>query len=238
MAVAIIFDAVIVLAAILGIVIGFKKGLIKMFVLRFKKLTSLVFAVLLAKPFGALLTKYFMAEKVSDWVMSAGNLTDVPAESPEALLESVPSIVRFFAKIFSYDLEGLANTAYENGYGMQRALVNELSYPVAAFISVILVFIILYIVLRISIKLMGGMIENVFELPVLKQVNAISGALVAFVLYAILIWILCRIFGWLLTTEAVGQWAATQGFTIERTFIVKYIYNFNPIAFIFSVNPK
>ncbi len=238
MLVSILFDAFIVLVAVLGIVIGLKQGFVKMFILRFRKLASAVIAVFLAKPFGAILTKYFLAEKTVTFIMDKAGITDMPAESVEALKASVPPFLEVVANLFHYDLNALAVTAYANGQGMQEALIRELSYPIASFVSVVLVFIVLYFVFSLGIKLLGGMIENVFELPVLKQINAICGALVGLVLNASAIWVVCQLVGWLLTTDLVAGWTFMEGFSIEGTLIAKYIYHFNPLAFILSVKPK
>ncbi len=238
MLVAIIFDVLIVLLAVLGIIIGIKQGFVKMFILRFRRLASLIIAFFLAKPLGAILNTYFISGKMAGWLVSVANISESPAESPEALLNSVPLVLQVVAKAFSYDLDVLAQEAFASGQGMQTALITKLSYPIASIISVAIVFVVLFIFLCITLKLLGGMIDNIFELPVLKQINSILGAVVGLVMNAVLIWILCQLVGWLLTTDLVSGWSFLEGFSMESTFIAKYIYEFNPVAFVLSIKPE
>ncbi len=238
MIVSIFLDAFIVFAAIIGIVIGLRQGFVKMFVLRFRKIAAAVISLFLAKPLGAVIAKYFLTDKLAGWIMSLANITDAPAESPEKLLETVPLLLRWFAEQVNYDLAGLADRAYANGQGMQRALITELSYPLASLISVIIAWVILCIILYFAIKILSGLIENVFELPVLKQVNAFCGAFVALVLNFTILWLVCQLLEWALTADMLNNLAFMKDFSMEQTYIAKYLCEFNPLAFILSAKPK
>ncbi len=237
MIVSILLDAFIVFSVILGIVIGLKQGFIKMFVLRFRKVAAAVISLFLAKPVGAVIARYFLADKLAGWIIKWGKIQDASAESADALLNDVPLLMRTLASLSGYDLNALAERAYENGQGMQTTLITDLSYPVASFIAVVLAWIGLFFLLFYTIKLLSKFIENVFELPVLKQINSICGAFIGLVFHAAVIWTLCKVLGWILTTDLLSGMPFMQSFSLESTHIAKYIYHFNPLAFILSVKP-
>ncbi len=236
MALQYILDILVVILAVAGIGIGIHQGFFKMFFARFSRITSAFFALLIAKPFGKLLTVHFLADKIATWVFNLSKLEELaPASSPEALLESVPWFVKFMANSVGYDLSKAADTAYQSGSGMYHTIIADLTYPIASFIAFVICAVILYFVIRGIIKLLVRFAEGFFELPVISTINKIAGAIFGVCINAIILWILCKLLVGIVSIEGIANTPAMSGFDIQNTFIAKYIYNFNPLAFLLSV---
>ena len=239
MALQYILDILIIILAVAGIGFGIHQGFFKMFFARFKRITSGFFALLIAKPFAKLLTVHLVADKLTNWIFNLSKLEELaPAESPEALLESVPWFFKFVANSVGYDLEHAANTAFTSSSGMYHTIIAELTYPVASFISFIICAIALYFILRGVVALISHFAEGIFELPVISVVNKVAGAIFGVCINAIIVWILCKALVGLMSIESIANAPALSGFDIENTFIAKYIYHFNPLAFLLSVKQK
>lgn len=239
MAVRVIVDILVVLLAIIGIVAGIRQGFVRLLFQRFRRLSAALIALLISKPLGALITKGFLSDKLTGFIMSAAKLKELPnAASPEELLESVPVVVRWIAQGFHYDLAAAAQRAFEEGDGMYYTVIKELSYPLASTIAVVLSWIALYFLLRLTIRLLLRITDGLFDLPVIKQINCILGACLGLLFNAAIVWCACRVFVWVITLPAFANVSALQSFSIDSTYIAKYVYYFNPLAFILSINPN
>ena len=231
-----ILDILVVLLAALGIGVGIHQGFFKMFFAKFGKITSVFFALLIAKPFGKLLTVSFFSDKIANLVFNMAKLEELaPAASSEELLASVPWFVRFMARIVGYDLEVASNAAFNSGKGMYHTIIADLTYPIASFISFIICFVILIFLIRLVIKLLVRFSEGIFELPVISVINKVAGAIFGVCLNAIILWIVCKLLVGVVSINAIANSPAMSNFNIENTFIAKYIYHFNPLAFLLSI---
>ena len=231
-----LLDILVIVLAIAGVAIGIHQGFFKLFFARFKRLTSAFFALLIAKPFARLLTANWLSEKLSNWVFNLSKLTELePAESAEALLASVPWFIRFMADSLGYDLTVAANEAFQSGNGMYHTIITDLTYPLASLISFIICSAILYFIIRGVIKLLVHFADGIFDLPVISTINKVIGAVFGVFVNFIILWIICKILGGITSIDAVANSSALANFDIQNTFIAKYVYNFNPIAFLLSL---
>ncbi len=236
MTLAIIIDIVVVSLLLIGLIYGFKKGLLALIFNRWRKLTSIVISAFASKFVSAILTKRIFADLFATWVLNWAELEDVSsAESPEALLKEVPTFIRLVAEHFGYNLDQYAQRAYESGEGMYHTVIADLSYPLVNAVVYVLCCIALYFVIRLFLYLFFEAMEELFELPVIKQLNTVLGACVGLSLTAALVWLLCQAGIRILAIDSLSKYSLIADFSIEKSYVARYIYDFNPLAFLLSI---
>ena len=235
MAVAIILDILVCAVLVFGLIAGLRVGLVDFCFRKFRKLSAAIGACLLAKPVGWLLTDLFFSDLFTGWIMSWAKIEDTVAGSPEEMLAELPKLVRWVAEKFDIDVADLANRAYESGEGMYHLFIKEASLPLARFITVILAGIALFFLLRFLLMILSPMFAGIVELPVVKQLNILLGGAVSLLLYAAFVWVGLKVLVWIAGFETVANWGFMQGFSIEKTYVSKFIYAFEPLSFLLSI---
>ena len=207
-----ILDILVVALAIAGIAMGVHLGFFKMFFAKFSKITSAFFGLLLAKPFASLLTEHFLGAKVTELVFNMSKLTELPpASSAEELLANVPWFVTFAANSLGYDLQAVAEKAYASGDGMYHTIIADLTYPISSFISFVLCAIVAYFIIRGVLKLLEHFGDDIFELPVLRVINKVIGAIFGVCINAIILWVICKLLGGLMSIESIANSSFMSG---------------------------
>ena len=231
-----IIDIVIVGILITGLIIGCKHGAFNLVIYRLRKVLALAGALLLAKPLGRWIADGILIKPVTNFVMSKiPEGEEFMASTASELLERVPSSVRTIAEIFNFNLEQLAEQALESGEGMLSALVADLLQPVTRGIGVVIACAIIYILLLILLAVLRGAGNSILSLPLLKQLNGFLGGVLGLAGAFVLAFLLVKLFGWLLTIDAIATLPIFTGFTIEDTTIAAFFYSFDPIHFILSI---
>ena len=65
--------------------------------------------------------------------------------------------------------------------------------------------------------------------------NALLGACMSLLLWGSVVWISVKLLVWISGLAPVASLSFMQSFTLDQTYITKYIYHFNPLAFILSL---
>lgn len=235
MVVAIVLDALVVIAALVALITGLRRGLVWICFRKFRKITAGVVALILAKPLGYFFTQLFIGNWLTRLIMSWGKLEDVPASSPEEMVEQLPKIIRAVAGWFNIDVSALANEAYSSGEGMYYHFIREASLPLARLFGVVLAWVALLLVCLLLIRILLSIGSSLAELPVLKQLNAVLGACTSVLIWGAIVWLAVKLLVWIAGLSPVASLSFMNGFSIEQTYITKYIYHFNPLAFLLSL---
>ena len=235
LAVAIILDALVIVAALVALITGLRRGLVWICFRKFRKVTAGVVALLLAKPLGYLFTELFIGNWLTRLIMSWGKIEDVPASSPEEMVEQLPRLVRAVAGWFHLDVTTLAEEAYNSGEGVYYHFIREASLPLARLFGVILAWVALMLVCLLLVRILLSVGTGLAELPVLKQLNAVLGACTSVLIWGAIVWLVVKLVGWIAGLAPVATLTFMQGFSMEQTYITKYVYHFNPLAFLLSL---
>lgn len=235
MAVAIVLDALICIIALLALISGLRRGFVWICFRKFRKVTAGVVSLLLAKPLGYWFSKLFISNWLTKLIMSWAKLEDAPAASPDEMVEQLPKLVRAVAGWFGMDVQAIATDAYNGGEGMYYHFIREASLPMARFLGVILAWVALFIASLILLRILLSVGTSLTELPVLKQLNALLGACMSLLLWGAAVWIAVKLLVWISGLAPVASLSFMQSFTLDQTYITKYIYHFNPLAFILSL---
>lgn len=222
-----ILDVVIVLAVIIFLVIGWKRG----FLLKVVEMASGVFGLLgsliLARPFAGVLDKWIgssVSAKVTEYLLSRSDLFSQGLNETnvrEALQGmSLPTfMVDWIAE--SVDYSQITNTIVQ----AVEPLVTSLALLVIAFISLFFGSMIIFFIL----KLLAKMITSI---PVIKQIDKIFGLLFGFVKIAAIVYILLFVLALLITIPAIndliGPFLATDMQLDTDSFrLSKWLYDNN-----------
>ena len=229
---AVILDAALILALIVSVIIGARRGLLKTVWKMGAWVIVIICVIALKTPFTNMLAQTDAAADVYNSItekitpvftdnLYAGEVTN---EQKTDIAESLhlPKIV-VSQMLKDYDAQAVmtgtttaVNRAVDN---IARAITMTIIGFVAAVILFILVKIALFIIYRI--------LKAFSKLPVINTANGMLGAIWGFVSMALVIYIICAI----VSFAAADNDAVYQ--MITETYIVKYFYNYNILLQLF-----
>lgn len=223
-------DTLVLALIVICAMIGKRKGFIKTFFGFFGSLIAFVFSSVAARPLGKLLSEKMIFPALRKYFIEA--LTQ-KANSME--LSALPEDALSFLEQFHFskaDLESfLANQASfgkEAIESLADTVIKPISDSVGHAVSLILLFAILAIVIRILVKVL----DLISKLPLLNFSNQTLG-LLAGVLWGVLLSVLFS--SVLRLTEPILQGSATpflSSFDYEKTYLVKLFASFDFLGFV------
>lgn len=212
MSLGLIFDIVIVAILVLSVYFSVKNGLIN----ASKRILSIILTILIMASSHAYISSWFktsqwgeqIGEKVSQMLNSqyTQNMTEVKNEN------TVPPIFQLF---ISDEMEQM-NEAKDN-------FINSVTEKITDSILSIVALVLLYIVIRILLFVLFKILNLIFDLPLLRSVNKLSGAVIGIVNGLFIIYLITGIFVLFIS----GDFAVTIQEAITQSYITKYFYNNN-----------
>ncbi|MFA5561295.1 MAG: CvpA family protein [Eubacteriales bacterium] len=227
-----VLDVLMVAFVVFGLLIGIRRGFIKLVFHHLRRVASLVCAFFLAKPLGERF-QYLIAEPLK------GLLRDYIGESvgintSEELVGQVPTVIKGLAGLFGAELNAMADEALSSGQNAIDTFLDAATDPIARALAIVAAFIALYFVGLIVIRILGFIIDKLFQLPGLKQVNKILGAVFGLAFYAVFAWIACKLLVFGIGLAGGSDIAFLADFDITKTYIARYVYQFDPLKWILS----
>ena len=228
-----IIDGVLVLLLLLSFFVGAKRGLFKSLMGFVVLIAAIVGAAIAANTLTEPITDLVLPafeEKISDWLgvpeeLTMGNIASGILSSDST---KNPSFSEWFEKLELFRggdrfVEHLQEKAANAAHLAARSLVESVVHAVLLLAS--------FVMLLIVLKLLTGLIDHVFELPVLHALNTLGGGVFALLEAAILLYLVL--------------WLAPEfGITFFRdnasdTYLLKFFTTHTPftlIAIIASLN--
>ncbi len=212
MSLGLIFDIVIVAILVLSVYFSVKNGLIN----ASKRILSIILTILIMASSHAYIASWFktsqwgeqIGENVSQMLNSqySQNMTEVKSEN------TVPPIFQFF---ISDEMEQM-NEAKDN-------FINSVTQKITDSILSIVALVLLYIAIRIFLFFLFKILNLIFELPLLRSVNKLSGAIIGVINGLFIVYVVTGI----LVLFISGELAITIQEGIGQSYIAKYFYNNN-----------
>ncbi len=215
-----ILDIALVIIILLSILIGYKKGFIRMLASFIGKFVALTIAYFYYASFKELLVKFtgldkFVLEKIK---LSLANLGGHAAEASVAGSDidavskmPLPDVLK--EKLVSY----LTDSANQIGQSVASGLTD--------FLMNIIAFILLFILVAILISIIVKVLDLVAKLPVLNAFNKVGGILFSLITTYIMLTI-----AFLLITSFVSMDSASSlNSMIESSVVAKNLIVYNPI---------
>lgn len=170
--------------------LGIRKGIVKSALNLAGLIASLIFSNILAVRCADWVYLYFFRQKVisSAQTAIAENLKYGVESAGDAVLKALPYKTGFFVSGFSNDVTKI-NNAIGSSAGSAAVSVEAVVAPIITFLLNALLFFVFFIFLLFLSRIVVNIINNVFKLPVLKQVNAVLGGLFGLVQGAIVFFI-------------------------------------------------
>ena len=199
---------------------NYKKGLIKFIFKIFSFLIAIVISFVLFKPVSYfIINATLIDENINSYVynivnshIASNNKEDITTNDETSSLPSV------FANYINKTIENTTTN-------IQNDITTEVSKNISSTIINILSFIIVYILARLILLFVNFVSDKISELPIIKQFNELGGLLYGILQSFLIIFIVLAII-------SVLPFDNIQ-IAINNTFLCVFLYNINPILWIF-----
>ncbi len=225
-------DVIVAFAVILAVYLGARRGFVKT-VMNFACFTGACLGSYYLSSFvGAYLSKKVLLPAIKNIISSAftktmtqTGLASLFSEKPKEFTQLVDRFGNFKdveklfngGKIFSFD-----------------ELAQVLAAPIAESIGMTIAFIGLFVLIFIVLKLVAKLICGVAQLPILRGVNKMLGSVLGFGQGIVWAWLLSFVIVYALPALSSLYPTLLGGFDVEKTLLLKHLYNFNPLTFLFN----
>lgn len=222
-------DASLIILAILFVIVGFYRGVVKSLVELAGSLASVVAAVLLASMIApAIFTAFVKPPMVQNIQASiTSTIGQDAAVQVQSVLEALP-------KFISNSLSGYGLTADQFSGALSETTDRAASAVVALIAPIVtdliktILMLVLFLILMIFVRLAARGIDKVFRLPVLRQLNAVLGAVFGLLKCALFVMLVCAgiriVLPMLPSTPEIFSPK-----TLESTMLFQHIYDGNPV---------
>ncbi len=234
-----IVDLLIIAILIIGSVIGAKKGFIKSVL----KMGAGIISVIISYAFTSKLADFFNRKyiftPVKEKIGAAVNqyITDINGGeiSAEGLVNAIPESLRNILSLVGYNVDEVANNAFEAGNNTLEKFISSSSELVANILSTIFAFVILFLGTFVVLKILSVVLDAVIKkIPGVSQINSALGFLFGFLCTIINIWIFSGLAISVLEAIRVSSPDFLNGFSAENTVILKLFTSINPILLFFK----
>lgn len=229
----ILLDIMILLVIGIGIWRGYKHGLVRTLIRLVGCILALVIAALLSRPVAEGIFDTFLQENIEATVAESVSATagktveehiaaalDVLPESVQNVLDNAGWVERA--------AEGVDDSMDDAEAALAASIVQNMVRPVAVALISMLALLVLFVLLMIAVSLLSKVIGALFNIPVIKQINGVLGAVIGLlegVLIAIVITALLQITA--ASSDKEG-WITEED--IDDTILVSQMAENNPIV--------
>lgn len=221
----IMVDLILIVIILLNVLLGYKKGLIKVAFSIFAFLIALITTLLLVKPVSYLIIKNTTLDEniksiiIKNNTFNNENKINEDSENNE-IDEKDTEDNNTFIKKYIY------GTITEKTNEAKNKAVETIADTIAIKVVNILTSIVLFIVIRIIIIFLGFLSDMISQIPVIKQFNEVGGIIYGLLKAVIIIYAILTIVFIFNSIKGSGF----LGDAIEESYITKYLYNNNIIV--------
>ena len=222
-----LLDIAMVLLAILFVVFGFKRGVVKSLVSFVGIIVAAVAAILLASTvarwvFDAFIRDSFQADIAASLQGSAGESAAVRVQQ---VLAALPKFVRnAFAAEGSPD--AALQQAVESPVDQAANAVVALASPIIINLIRVVAVVVLMFLFVILVRLLAKGADTVFRLPVLRQLNCVAGGVFGLLKFVVFVWLFMAILKLVLPMFTKVP-AIFSSESIESTVLFRFAYEHN-----------
>ena len=209
-----ILDIILILIVLLGTFIGYKKGFIKVVI----KLGTLILAIILA---------FILQNSVAEFIgQKVGLKNNISLAIEERLVDFTNSEDGKKKEIDIPILKKTINDINKAADEEKQQVISRWTTKIADFVVKGISFIFIFLVVTVTMGIIGLILNTVAELPVLKTLNGVLGASTEFILILFRILILLAIISFLSPLELL----TTVTDYINDSCITKWLYENNIIV--------
>jgi len=244
LAIAAAIDIVIVILFIIIAKAYSDKGLIKSIIGLVGNIAALIVAIIFSAQLGTYINSNYVREPMQQWFVNSLSATssDTDAEMSELnfdlLFADRPEYFKNTLEFFNVDVDTAFQqyeTYKQNGEEQAKAaIVNTLTAPVAAAVSRVIAFLIIFILAKIAIKVLWWLSDLIANVPIVKHFDRLGGTIVGIVAAILMTFVAVAVvnisFSYLLKDMTVAQ----KQEIIDRTVIYRNINEINTLNSVFE----
>ena len=230
-----ILDLIFIVLAVVMIILGAKKGLIKALLDGLSTIASGIIAYILATPVAKVIYDAFVRGVVKSEFLKGLNDSGTDfgsiSEKVNALVNELPEGALAIASKFGFDVNGAISNVVSSAPDSNESLVETLMtnigdnifLTITEAVTMIALFIIVSICLTFVIRLLNKVVK---KLPVIKQANKLAGGLLGLVKAVVIIFVI--------STALVFVNNEELSPIINSSIILEFVNNNNPLLNIFN----
>ena len=222
----IIFDAVLVILMLIGIIVGAKRGFVGTVAKPVKLALSIWLSFSLSGFFAEKLVKPIISSPITSKLTSF--LIEKYSYITAAQSGELPLLIRVAAALADVDPALIS----EEGEQYIVILVNQITDPVVTLIALVITFILLYIILRLVLSLLLWLIESIVDDGFVGVTNRIVGCIFTFVLSFVISWCVVAVSDFVFHIPAISEIAWVAEF--DGGFVYKFFKSISPIDLLLS----
>ncbi len=221
-------DIILVGIVLLGVYVGYKYGFVKIAAKPLKIVLVLFTAFRFSASFAKAVVAPLISPSVTKYVSSV--LTErVGALTAENAADKLPTVLKISAAIFGIDINEIS--ASETGSLADR-IAEELTLPLINLISVIISFVVLYILARITLALVILLFNSLVSRGPVGVLNRWLGVLLSTAFFFVIAWAAAVVFDVVVAMPAFADNSALAGF--EGGAVYKFFNTYNPLELLLS----
>ncbi len=207
-------------------------------------IAALAVAIIFSAELSVYINANYVREPMQQWFLNSLSATSSATDAIitdvdfDGLFADRPEYFINTLNFFNVDVD-TALQQYEtfklNGDEQARvAIVNTLTAPVAAAVSRVIAFIIIFILCKIAVKLLWWLSNAIINVPIVKHFDRLGGTVIGIVAGLLLTFVAVAVvnisFSYLLKNMSVTQ----KNDIVQKTVIYRNLNDINPLNSVFS----
>lgn len=226
-----VLDIILVAAMALTVFLGYRRGFLRTMIQLVGWVAALVVALTLSTPAATFTFDTFFAKGIETQLTETFNgIAGEPSAMLEGLVEKLPSPIGTALENNPHLLETLENldeSAADTAQSLAVSVANTVVRPLVVSLLQFLIFLVLFLLLLVVIRLLEKLVKPIRKLPLIRQADAILGAVLGALKGVVFVMLLTALLQWLVTMGVTGNWITAD--TLKDTALVNWVSQFNPL---------
>lgn len=233
----IIIDIILVLIIVASTVIAFRRGLIRTVFSFVGAIVAIYLSIMLSNPVASLISTHFVSPAVKSYVISTVDKSAI-GKSYEDIqidkdylseeMQKMPDSLKASLDLAGIDPEDVLEKL-ESGVDVDK-IIDDICSPISYAVSRVIALVVLFVVLSAALWVITRLLTVVFGLlPVGKSINKTGGAIFGVFRGLVIVFIISTLFSALMIGTDPNSNNIFSKKTVESTYILKTISDFNPI---------
>lgn len=224
----IIVDALLVAVVIIGAVIGYKSGFFLTITKPVKWFAALLLAFLLCEIVAANIVTPLIEAPLTNQITEY--LTEKCGEmTAESASKDLPTLLKLAAVIVGVDIASFEGS---DSASLISEIVDKLATPAIELFSVIISFVVLYILLKLFLGIIIKILDSIFSIGPIGVINSVLGLIFGAAFAFVIAWLLVILLGYVISIPAVAETEWVQSFT--GGYVYKFFDSITPLDLLLS----
>lgn len=229
---------------IIAVFLSVRKGLLKSIIGLVGNILAAAAAFLFSSPLGAYIDSHFLHQSMRQWMI---NILSPTAQTTTASLSNLnfdelfADMPQFFSDILkNLNIDGVQladqyTTLKANGEeAAKSAIIDIMVSPMSELCSRVIAFVVIFLLALIAINILVWLLDFVVNLPVLRQINKLGGAVLGVINGIIFVFLLSGIISVSIGYIMKDKSSEEINSITESTLIYKTVNSINPVRMIFD----